>query len=110
MKTSVTDTAWEEKSEDITAQILAKRIKKEARLSEIIEQSALSFFIGDSVLSGILRIVGLIVIGVFYFHSEAFPSLGVWPVFTLGAFVEACRANRRLDAMLERERITKENN
>jgi hypothetical protein len=36
MKTSATDNDWETKSEDITAQILAKRVKKEAHLKEIV--------------------------------------------------------------------------
>jgi hypothetical protein len=106
MKTSATDIAWEEKPEDITAQILAQRVKKEARLREIAEQSARSFLLGGSLVSSIFRCVGLIAIGVLYFRIEAFSSLGVWPFFTLGAFVEACRANRRLDAMIELERIT----
>jgi hypothetical protein len=110
MKTSATDNDWETKSEDITAQILAKRVKKEAHLKEIVGQSAFSFFIGNSVLSGVLRIAGLLAIGFFYFRIEASSSLCVWPIFTLGAFVEACRANRRLDALLELERIAQENN
>ena len=110
MKTSATDIAWEEKSEDIAAQILAQRVKKEARLREIAEQSAWSFLLGVSLVSGILRCVGLIAIGVLYFRTEASSSLGTWPIFTLGAFVEAFRANRRLDAMIELGRITKENN
>lgn len=107
MKTSATNIAWEEKSEDISAQILAQRVRKEARLREIVEQSAASFFIGGSALANIFRIVGLIAIGTLYFRSAGLSASSVWPVFALGAFVEACRANRRLDALLELERIAK---
>jgi hypothetical protein len=110
MKTSSTDIAWEEKPEDITAQILAQRVKKETRLREIAEQSAWNFLLGDFLFSSILRCVGLIAIGVLYFRTEVSASLGAWPIFTLGAFIEAYRANRRLDAMIELGRITTENN
>jgi hypothetical protein len=108
MKTSSAETPWEESAEHITAQVLAKRIGKEARLREVVEQSASSFFIGGSVISSLIRIVGVIVVGVLCFRIEAVSTLGVWPVFALGAFVEACRANRRLDAMIELERMAKE--
>lgn len=107
MKTLEPNTAWEKKSENITAQILAQRVKKEARLREIAEESTFSLFTGGSAFANILRIGGLIAIGVLYFRIAGFSSSGVWPIFALGAFVEACRANRRLDAMLELERMTK---
>ncbi len=109
MKTSTT-TTWEKKSEDITAQILAKRVQKEARLRHIVEQSAISFFIGGSLISTALRIGGLVVVGFLYFRSDALSTFGVWPFLVLGAFFEACRANRRLDAMLELESMFKETN
>lgn len=108
MKTASNETPWEEKAGDITAQILAKKVRKKARLREVVEQSAFSFFIGGSVISILIRIVGVIAVGVLCFCSEAVSTLGVWPVFAVGAFVEACRANRRLDAMIELERMAEE--
>lgn len=105
MKTSAEDNAWEEKSQDITAEILAKAVMKEADLREIIEQSACSFYLGGSVISGIFHIIGYIAIGALYYNSQTSSSLTLWPILALGALIEAYRANRRLNALVELEAI-----
>ncbi len=106
MENSATDTVRDETTEEIRAQMLVKMIKREARLRHIVEQSAFGFFIGDTTISKILRISGLLLLlgGVtIYLFSDAFSYSGVWPLIAIAAFIEALRANRRLDAMLELE-------
>ncbi len=101
MKTTTTQNVWGEQADEIAAQILATKVRKKARLREIAEQSSLDFFIGGSLFATIARIGALVVLGVLYFRSDAFLSFGVWPILALGGFVEALRANRRLDALLQ---------
>lgn len=93
----------------MTTQMLAYRIKRELRLRELVEQSAFGFYIGGWKISGIIRMVGVIGIVIIYIRSGAFASTGLWPLFAVGAFLEAYRANRRLDAMLELELMEEQN-
>ncbi len=111
MENSATDTVRDETTEEIRAQMLVKMIKREERLRHIVEQSAFGFFMGDTMISRILRISGLLILlgGVtIYLFSDAFSYSGVWPLITIAAFVEALRANRRVDAMLELELIAEQ--
>ena len=105
MKTSTAQNSWGEEADEIAAQIVAKKIRKTARLRDVAEQSSFDFFIGGSLLAATFRIAALLAFGFFYFRSDAFSSLGVWPVFAIGGFVEAQRANRRLDALLELQKL-----
>lgn len=100
MENSAPNTAREEAIDDMTTQMLAHRIKRELRLREVVEQSAFGFYIGGWKLSGIIRMVGVLGVVIIYIRSGAFASTGLWPLFAIGAFLEAFRANSRLDAML----------
>ena len=108
MKTPTAQNRWEEQPDEIAAQILATTVRKKARLKEIAEQSSLDFFIGGSLLATTVRIASLVVLGVLYFQSDSFSSSGVWPVLVLGGFIQALRANRRLDAILELQELEAE--
>ncbi len=106
-----TGTVRDERTEELRAQMLVKLIKREERLRHIVEQSAFGFFFGDTTLSRILRIIGFVLLlgGVtFYLFSDAFNYSGVWPLISIAAFVEALRANRRLDAKIELELIAEQ--
>jgi hypothetical protein len=111
MENSATETVKDGKTEEMRTQMLIKMIRREAHLKHIVEQSAFGFFIGDTTISRILRIIGLILLlgGVtLYLFSDAFSYSGVWPLIAIAAFVEALRANRRMDAMLELELIAEQ--
>ena len=108
MKTSTAQNSWGEQTDEITAQLLATKVRKKARLREIAEESSVDFFIGGSILANIVRIGTLLALGVLYFRSASFSSFGVWPIFALGGFVEALRSNRRLDALLELQTLEAE--
>lgn len=101
-----------EATEDIRAKTLVKLFKREARLRRIAEQSAFAFFVGDTLISRILRISGIVLLlGVItiYLFSDAFAYSGIWPLIAIAGFIEALRANRRLDAMIELQLIAEQN-
>lgn len=111
MENSTTGNARDDKNDELKARVLVKLIKREERLRHIVEQSAFGFFFGETTLSRILRIIGFVLLlgGItFYVLSDAFTRAGVWPLISIAAFVEALRANRRLDAKLELELIAEQ--
>jgi hypothetical protein len=112
MNNSTQDHESEETREDIRAQTLVKLFKREARLRQIAEQSAFAFFVGDTLISRILRISGIVLLlGVItiYLFSDAFAYSGIWPLIAIAGFIEALRANRRLDAMIELQLFAEQN-
>jgi hypothetical protein len=112
MQNSRLDKESEDTSEDMRAKTLVKLFKREARLRQIVEQSAFSFIIGDTLISRILRISGIVLIlGVItlYLFSDAFAYSGIWPLIAIAGFIEALRANRRLDAMIELQLFAEQN-
>jgi hypothetical protein len=108
VKSSGNHSSGEEKLQDFEAQFLAKRIRREARLREIVEEPAMGFFIGESLVGSVLRIAGCLVLGFLYIRSNLLEAYGVWPVLVLAGLVESFRANRRLDALLELEKLATE--
>lgn len=103
MKQSSEDTAREKSTQDGTDRMRANRIKRELRLKELIEQSSFGFYIGDWKWFGILRAIVVVGLVTFYILSDAFVSTGIWPLIAIAAILEAYRANRRVDAMVELE-------
>jgi hypothetical protein len=83
------------------AQLLAKRVSREARLQELVDQSAFNYLYGSSTLSTVLRLTALL-LGVFlYVYIGAAEELGFWPLATLACLIEAVRANKRVTAINE---------
>jgi hypothetical protein len=112
MQNSTTEREPVELAEDIRVQALVKLFKREARLRQIVEESAFAFIIGDTLISRILRISGIVLLlGVItiYLLSDAYDYSGLWPLLAIAGYVEALRANRRLDAMIELQLIADQN-
>ena len=86
---------------EASAELTSKRVKREARLRSILDESAFSFFGGTSKLAFILRLVGIGLIFALWYFEKASPILCILVLFGLGGYAEAIRANRRLDAYMQ---------
>ena len=57
----------------------------------------------------IIRVALLLALVVLYFWSGMFSEVGIWPVILLIFLLESIRTNRRIDAMIEIDKLTNEN-
>ena len=98
----------EDAHSEASAVLASKRVKREARLRRVLDESAFSYFGGSSTLAFIFRMVGVgLVIALWYFE-KAHPLVLILILFGLGGYAEAIRANRRLDAFMQLMELERE--